>query len=443
MKRAGICINARVCWFVTLAVAVLSRVSVALYLGDIPNAPPLLLDQVSYHTLATRLLSGHGFSFPAAWYPFTAANTPTAHWSFLYPLYLAAIYAITGVHPLAARLVGAVLGGILLPLGVYRWSLRLFPGRSRLALLSAACSAVYLYFVLYAATLMTETYYICALLWSLDRALALSERPTARNGSLLGLSLGLATLLRQSILPWVALLVLWLLWVGRARTWLSPTVRSLLVALLVLALCILPFTVRNYLVYGQFLLLNSNAGYAMYSAQHPLHGTSFQSFAAAPLPEDLVGRRLNESQMDRELMRRGIGFVLADPVRYLKLSLSRILDYFEFWPKADTALLHNIGRVGSFGLFLPFMLYGLCLAWRRMGPASAPSRAAFLASPLALTLLFITFYPLLHILTWASLRYRLPVDAVVMPFAALAIADLWTRLRARFSLRVSGKAPAS
>lgn len=414
-----------------LGAAVALRLTVAFYLGDAPNSPPLLYDQVTYHTLATRLLSGHGFSFPTAWYPFTAANTPTAHWSFLYPLYLAAIYAITGVHPLAARLVGAVLGGILLPLGVYRWSLRLFPGRARLARLSAACSAVYLYFVLYAATLMTETYYICALLWSLDRALALSERPTARDGALLGLSLGIATLLRQSILPWVIVLFLSLLWVGRFRTLLSRTVRSLLLALLVLGLCILPFTLRNYLVYGQFLLLNSNAGYATYSAQHPMHGTTFSEFAAAPVPPEVLGHP--EPQMDRELMRLGIGFVLADPVRYLKLSLSRIPDYFEFWPSADTTLIHNIGRVGSFGLFLPFMLYGLYLAWRRMGRSSCRSWSEFLITPFALALLFVLFYPLLHILTWASLRYRLPVDAVVLPFAALAIDSLWTALRARRS----------
>jgi hypothetical protein len=35
--------------------------------------------------------------------------------------------------------------------------------------------------------------------------------------------------------------------------------------------------------------------------------------------------------------------------------------------------------------------------------------------------LFIIFYSLLHIFTWAMPRYRLPVDAVAMPFAALAL----------------------
>jgi hypothetical protein len=214
--------------------------------------------------------------------------------------------------------------------------------------------------------------------------------------------------------------VAWLVWAG----WRSAHVRRMLASLaavvLVLMLCILPFTIRNYRVYGQFLLLNSNAGYAMYSAQHPLQGTTFQEFAAWPIPQELAG--LSEPELDRALMRIGIGFVLAEPGRYLRLSLSRVGDYFEFWPTAGTTLLHNIGRVGSFGLFLPFMVGGLVLALRRWGPRrSRASWAAFSVTPLALALLFVVFYPLLHILTWAMPRYRLPVDAVVLPFAALAL----------------------
>ena len=50
---------------------------------------------------------------------------------------------------------------------------------------------------------------------------------------------------------------------------------------------------------------------------------------------------------------------------------------------------------------------------------------------LALVLLFMAFYSLLHILTWAMPRYRLPVDAVALPFAALALVALVRALRRR------------
>jgi hypothetical protein len=427
-----------------IAVSVLLRVGAALYMGD--STPPSQ-DDTSYSLLAASLLSGHGYSFDRPWYPFgKPVGYPTAFWSFLYPAFVAGVYAVFGVHPLAARLVGAVLGGILMPWLVYRLSRRLFPGRERVALLAAGCAACYAYFILYAARPLTETFYIVALLWSLERALALTERPAWGGAVLLGLALGLAALLRQSILPWVPVLFAWLLWAGwrgvrntPARLALLPASCLLLLATCILALCILPFTIRNYIVYGDFLLLNSNTGYAMYSAQHPFHGTRFEEHEAAPFPEDL--RALDEPAADRALMRRAMGFVLEEPGRYLLLSLSRVEDYFRFWPTADSSLLYNVGRVVSFGLFLPFMLAGIVLALRRAGPLrTGADWARFSTTPLALILLFATFYSLLHILTWAMIRYRLPVDAVLMPFAALALYELigavWRRL---FSRRLKGE----
>lgn len=429
-----------------ILISVLLRVAVALYLGD--STPPGK-DETSYSVLAARLADGHGYSFPRPWYPFAPADAPTAHWSFLYTAFVAAVYGIAGPHPLAARLAGAVLAGILFPLLLYRLSQRVFPSppltvnRSPFTInhLSALLAAIYAYFILYSAMVQTEALFICALLWSLERALAVEQAlrrgETPRPGAWLGLgvSLGIAALLRQSILPWVAVMGLYLLWVGHRHRRLASAVLSLAGAAAVVALFILPFTVHNYRAYGDFLLLNSNAGYAMYSAQHPLHGTSFQEYAAAPLPEDLAGLGLNEAQWDKALMARGIGFVLAEPGRYLLLSLSRVRDYVEFWPTADSSLLFNLGRILSIGLFLPFMLYGLYLSLR-------PSRLAVNHSPIPqltinhflLLYLFIVVYSLLHIFTWAMSRYRLPVDAVLLLFAALAITRMAGRWRTHDSL---------
>jgi len=444
--------NSRRWLWLILAASVLVRVGVAFYLGDVVDAPPLLTDQRSYHFLAVRLLEGHGYSFEEYWYPFTPADTPTAHWSFLYPLFVAAVYAIFGVHPLAARVVQALLGGLLLPLMVYRLartvlgpsSLPPSPSLVRrergpggegrfLPLIAAAVAAVYGYFILYAAVLVTETLYIVMLLWSLDEGLKLNEHLQGRGGVplalplRLGLSLGLAALLRQSILPWVPVFFLYLLWQAWRAGRLKQTIRPLALAGLILAACILPWTYRNYRVYGQFLLLNSNTGYAMYSAQHPMHGTKFREFDAAPLPEGSWGRP--EPELDRDLMRRGIQFVLEEPGRYLLLSLSRLRAWFEFWPTPDTTLLHNVGRTGSFGLFLPFFLYGLHLSLRRQPSDIASRDGPSGRQGFGLLYLFVVFYTLLHVLTWAMVRYRLPVDAVSLPFAALALHDLYERGR--------------
>lgn len=439
--------NSRLYLTAILALSVLLRLGVALYLGNEVDAPEMLTDQRSYNALGARLVAGYGFSFADNWYPFTRAGAPTAHWSFLYSLFVAGVYALAGAHPLAVRLVQAVVGGLLLPWMVYRLARTLFSGGEpgnggrveAVALVAALIAAAYGYFLLYAATLMTETFFLTALLWSLERSLALAGRlrAMAANSSLwplglaLGVSLGAATLLRQSILPWVPVLFLYLLWLGWRSGQFRPTVRVLAMAGLILVGFVAPFTVRNYLVYDDFLLLNSNAGYAMYSAQHPMHGTSFREFEAVPLPGGLRG--LSEPEMDRVLVRQGIQFILDDPGRYLLLSLSRVRAFFEFWPTADTTLLHNIGRTGSFGLLLPFLLGGLILAFRRPG----------FVRQNALLFLFASFYTVMHIMTWAMVRYRLPVDAALMPLAALAIVNLAGRMRTAFRPRTTGREEVS
>ncbi|HUS94195.1 MAG TPA: glycosyltransferase family 39 protein [Patescibacteria group bacterium] len=410
----------RMMLFVILMVSILIRILAAIYLGD---STPAGKDETSYSLLAGRLTDGFGYSFAQTWYPFAPAGEPTAHWSFLYTAFVAAIYAVFGFHPLAVRLISALAGGVLLPWMVYRLTRRLAPERPNLALISAACAGIYAYFILFSAMLMTETFYIVAILFSLERALALEqqlqsgERPRWALLIGFGMSLGLATLLRQSILPWLVILFAWLLWAGWRSKNLQLAIHSLLVSGFVLLMFILPFTIRNYRVYGDFLLLNSNAGYAMYSAQHPLHGTNFQAYTAAPLPVDVDPFPKNEAQWDKVLMQRGIEFIIQDPGRYLLLSVSRAADYFMFWPSNETSPINNIGRVLSFGLFLPVMIYGLLISrhqWRRF----------------ELLYIFILFYSVLHLMTWSMIRYRLPVDALLLIFAAFGILDLTNKMPA-------------
>ncbi|MBN1875710.1 MAG: hypothetical protein JXA33_15910 [Anaerolineae bacterium] len=411
----------RYIWLGILLFSVVMRVGVALYYGD---RVPAEHDDYSYSTLGLRLATGHGYTFDRYWYPFTPPETPTAHWSFLYTAFIAAIYALVGFRPVAVRLVTAVLAGILLPWITARLTRRLFPHQPWTPFIAALVTAGYAFFILYAARLMTEALYIVTLLWSFERALKLSEdfaagRPGWGTALGLGVSLGLTTLFRQAILPWAPVLFLWLLWRawrGDRRGFTRLHLPALVLAGVTLLAFILPWTYRNYRVYGDFLLLNSNTGYAMYSAQHPMHGISFQAFEAAPLPDELRVQMSTEAEWDRALMSRGIAFVLEEPGRYLRLSLSRIADYFEFWP-TDTSLLHNVGRLFSFTLYLPFMLYGFYLG----GKVHYTPVLARLERPTTLFFLFMVFYSLLHIFTWAMSRYRLPVDAVAMPFVALAL----------------------
>ncbi|NLF65472.1 MAG: hypothetical protein GX579_12830, partial [Chloroflexi bacterium] len=116
-----------------IAIAILLRLAAAVYFGD--STDPAI-DEFSYSALAARVADGHGFSFGEDWYPFTPAGTLTAHWSFLYTGFVAAIYAIAGYHPLVVRLVQSILGGILLPWLAYHLTKRLFPARHSVAVIA-------------------------------------------------------------------------------------------------------------------------------------------------------------------------------------------------------------------------------------------------------------------------------------------------------------------
>ena len=390
-----------------IVAAVLLRVAVALMLGDTVAPISGAADQVSYDALARRVVAGHGFSFPTAWYPFAQPDTPTAHWSYLYTLYLAGVYEVFGQHPLAARLLQVTASGLGCWL-IHRIGSRLFDERVGLA--AAALTALYAYFVFFNAALMTQTFFILALLAAIDRALAIAPRPTTANWAALGVCLGLGTLLRQTMLLYVPVLLIWLLWTtrGRARR------RDAALAAALIGLCVLPWTARNYAAFGDFLLLNSNGGYFLYASNHPDQGMTFDPTFTAPIPAHLVGKP--EPTIDRALLRIGLGFIADDPVRFLRLSGSRAASYFWLLPSTASTPLSNLARVLSFTLYLPFMLYGLVLSRRRW-------RACM---PLYL---YVVVDTVLHLSTWAAPRYRLPSDALLIVFAGLAVVDLAARLR--------------
>jgi 4-amino-4-deoxy-L-arabinose transferase-like glycosyltransferase len=405
----------------------------AIYLGNKVEVLPGTFDQISYHNLAIRILSGYGFSFGKLWWPVTAAGAPTAHWSYLFTGYLILIYRLFGLNPLAARIIQAIIVGILQPYLAYRIGRTLF--HPTVGLAAAMLTAVYSYFVYYSATLMTEPFYITAILASLWIAMIMVKYRKNLNGELsqsridnrlwmailLGLSLGTAVLLRQLFILFIPFLFLWIWWASGRKD-----IRYLILSSLVIVAMVVPFTIFNYARFDRFVLLNTNAGYALFWGNHPIYGTRFVPILTPEMgsyyeliPAELLS--LDEAALDQALLGRGIGFIVQDPVRFILLSISRIPHYFVFWPTSSSGLISNIARVSSFGIMLPFMLYGL---YRSYVSREKP----LIYQPIFLLYLFVFVYSAIHILTWTLIRYRLPVDAVLVIFAGLAIVDLAERI---------------
>jgi 4-amino-4-deoxy-L-arabinose transferase-like glycosyltransferase len=347
-----------------LFLSVLLRVAVALAMGN---------DVVELPGILTKFLSQSGIAVAGAW--LLRSNVVAdytggcpAHWSFLYTLYLALIYAIAGPQPIIARILQAIIVGILHPYIAYRIGEKLFT--RTVGLVAAFITAVYVYFFYYGAALMTEPFYITAILFSLYFSMQLAESASKKQdvglGIALGISIGVALLLRQVYLLFLPILFLWI-WIARFQRSRNLPVLSTVLSFALIVLFILPVTLYN------------QSRLSFWFAQHKLRiciflGESSDSWdkfipiMSTSTYQDLIPeemRHLNEAELDRELLRRGIQFVLDDPGRYILLSLSRIPPYFVFWYSSTSSTLSNLSRIASFGVMLPFMIYGLVLSIRK------------------------------------------------------------------------------
>ena len=415
--------------------------------------------------------------------PFTPAGAPTAHWSFLETLYLAAIYTAFGVHPLAARLITALLSGLLLPWLAYRLSHRArrdvacnVSTARNISTMTAALAAIYPYFVLYGAMLQTEAFYICALLWSLERAIALTVHPVprdtdkhengvsasirarqrrprlvfgfdfqepVRSGAVLGLSLGIATLLRQSILPWVVILFAWLLWQALRPPAVAPPLPTQgggrgvgrylppLAALFIAGGCCSPASrpSRCATTVPTATSYYSTPMRAMPCTRRSTRCTAQTSKSSRPRR----CRRIWEAGIERSgvgqgahgpwsRLRAGRPAPLRPPLTQPRRRLLRIL-------AATDHLTHQQHR--------PHRILDPICAVHALRPVSHAS--PFAHSPIRpfAPRPALPFHPLLQRAPHPHLampRYRLPVDAVLLIFAALGIVDLGARLKVRFAV---------
>lgn len=397
-----------------LLLALASRLAVAGWLG---NRMEVLEaggthDQVSYDMLARRVATGYGFTFPEGWYPWVPPDVPTSYYSGSMVIHLAAIYKLVGYNPIVPRILYALLGTGIVYL-MYRLGRRLFG--ERVGLIAAALGAAYAYLILYSAVLLTETPFIFFLFLTLDTGYSLVESRNSRMRRLLLLGIAMSGMLlfRMAALPFLIALLIWV-GIRSHQERLSLRAVQLLVPLLIVVLAVAPWTLRNYHLFGRFMLLESQFGHVFWNGNHPDRPADWGEVSwVAPIPEDL--QSLNEVDLTNELLRRGQEAVLRDPVRFLGLTLGRAKIFFMFWPSPKSSLISNVARVLSFGIMLPLMLYGLYLS-RRYWKDCAP------------LYLFLLLHLGVYLASWVMIRYRIPADAVLLLFAALAIDELWRRI---------------
>jgi len=304
-------------------------------------------DMFQYDMLARSLAGGHGFRWYAeadlqklaAFVHFDLTSVkdydpslgiPTSFRAPLYPTFLAIVYFFSGTgfsRFFAARLAQAIfLGAPLAPL-TYWVAQRLFPlpafnveerglRKETMARLSAWIVAAYPMLLIYPLGLGTENPFFVLLLASFLCLLISIDKPTTFHFLLSGFFLGLTALTRSVILPFVALVILW--------AWFSlQQKRGAILIAIAFALTIAPWVIRNTLLHHKLTGIETSMGYNLYLGYHP-QGNG--SFVFGPSLDLLT--ILDDAKRDEVGAQKAIGFIKAQPERFIPLAIDRLGFFF-------------------------------------------------------------------------------------------------------------------
>ena len=287
---------------------------------------------------------------------------------------------------------------------VHSLSYELFRSRAA-ALIAAGITALYPFFIFYSVSRLTETCYLFLLVLSF----LLLYRKNYLTGSI---TLVLSILVRPTLDLLAPLLVVAFSWVVHRAAW-KQTLLRLGIYLAVYLALMSPWWLHNYGKYGRFVRLNLGGGIVLYSGNNPLNRSGggiggvdvdLSSFAGIPDPFE------KNSAMNQAAIR----YIREDPARFLRMAGVKFLRFWRLWPYADdyTDWRFVIASLVSYGPVLLLSIVFLVLYSRRV------------FRPIVPILLFIAYLTAVHLVTIASLRYRLPLEPFLIVFAGYALARL-------------------
>jgi len=320
----GQVLESRVFVLVCFAVFILVRLALVFLVPVIPES-----DGAWYLERATILhLRGE----------YSERGIPTAYWPVGYPAFLAGIFAFTGPSLLAVKLANVVLAGASFWL-LYVLAIRL-SGNIQVAGLTVLLFTLHINGVGYTPLVLTEVLYVALLLGSAVFLIG-SERAWRLVGG--GLILGLATLVKtQTIIlaPFFALLCL--LDGFSLHSFKTAAGRAVLVGLVAL-LVVLPWSFRNYNVFGSFVLVSTNGGMTLLTGNNPsVVGDYTNNFSESdPLVKEARFSVADQVAADKRASALGWKWIREHPGTFLSLIPKKML---RLWgPDGESEWAYQLG----------------------------------------------------------------------------------------------------
>jgi hypothetical protein len=381
------------------------------------------------------LALGKGFSNP-----FRRESGPTAWLTPVYPLLVAASFKLFGMFTVASFFFLVFLNTIFST----AVCIPVFYVGKHIAHVGVGAAAAWLW-ALFPAGVMFPFEWIwdtslsallaATLLWA---TLQVADSPLIRDWCGYGLLWGFTLMTNPSLGSLLPFLLGWASYRARKRragvSTASPFawLKNPGIALGLVILFCVPWTARNYAVFHKLIPLRSNFPLELYIGNNENYDDKHPHYPGSITKEREEWRyfRMGEMPFMAEEKRKAVKFIIAHP----RVDLILFADRFAaFWTGLPNAV-QNFMETDSW-LVRTIML---CATLSGIGVLAGIlvliRRGSEFAFPLAV---YPVVFPFLYYITHTSLRYRHPIDPIVLLLTAVAVQALWN-ISARFLFRGTG-----
>ena len=410
--------------FLIFFLALLLRVGHVVSMRSSPLFDQPIMDMAEHDNWAKQLASGKWLGDGAY---FRAPG---------YPYFLGTLYSLFGHSYLVPRLTQALIGSMTCLL-IFWLGCRFFD--ESVGFLAMAMSAFYWPLIFFDGELLLTS---LALFLNMLVLLALSYalQKGEKYWLFCGLAFGLAATTRPNILLFGLMIGLWLLHGSykKVRPWKEP-----ILLLLGTVLLIAPITLRNYYVSGDAVLIAWQGGVNFYIGNNPysdghtaiVPGTradwqgGYEDTISIAMKE--MGRKLLPSEISWYWFKKGMKFIIDEPIVFLKLFLKKTT-MFIMAPEIPNNLSLYFFRQFSRPLSWPLLGYSL------VGPLGIAGMFLFWKERQTSWPLFVYYftYSLSIILFFVCARYRIQVIPILLIYGAAFLIKLNETTRRRTFLLV-------
>jgi len=351
-------------------------------------------DSWSYNNYAVSLISGEGYKDGD-----TKAARPPG-----YPLLLAAVYSVFGRSYPAVKVIQAVVSSLTCVF-IYLIALKSI-GKSA-AVFSGFFSCIFFSLFEMPAHILAEP--LVTFLTALSILLFLYTDEYPPNIFIAAVVLGLATLTRTVTLIFPPFICLWFFIKYSGR----KAVKYCIVMLAGFILTILPWTMRNFVVYKTFIPINIQAGLVFLGSNNSLSQGKFndQWKEHSPKWEEYI--RLPELESNKALFELGLDWLKKRTFfQLIKLYFLKTCTFF--YPfLSEPSTKYDL----TFGIILPFWLLGIYLSIKTVNRQNL------------LMVFVILVYYIQTLIFYANERLRSPITPYMIILAATGIESIYNRFK--------------